>query len=144
MSSDFPTDPYSTAQQKWLYQDHLVLPTLEKLLKYNLKDKKVLDIGCGNGLNSTTFLQWGARKVVGFDNSQEMIENCKNLHKSSEQSSFHHLNVTDFQLDEKFHVATAVFVLQYVHDKEELRKAIRLIWERKLRNGWFRLWMEDL
>lgn len=48
-SSEFPTDPYSAAQQKWLYQDHLVLPTLKNLLEDQVKGKSVLDIGCGNG-----------------------------------------------------------------------------------------------
>lgn len=135
MTSEFPTDPYSSAQQKWLYQDCLVLPTLEFLLKDKLKGKQVLDIGCGNGHNCTTFLQWGASRVVGFDYSQEMIENCKDLHSQSKQLEFHHLSVVNFQFNQKFHVATAVFVLQYVHNKEELKKAIKLIWDHLEDNG---------
>ncbi|EFP08982.1 hypothetical protein CRE_18302 [Caenorhabditis remanei] len=89
------------------------------------------------GHNALSFLQWGARKVIGFDYSQEMIENCKTLHKESENLEFHHKSVTDFKFNEKFHVATAVFVLQYVHDKQELQKAIRLIWEHLEDDGLF-------
>uniref|UniRef100_A0A1I7UFN9 Methyltransf_11 domain-containing protein n=1 Tax=Caenorhabditis tropicalis TaxID=1561998 RepID=A0A1I7UFN9_9PELO len=66
-----------------------------------------------------------------------MIENCQNLHKTTENLEFHHLSVTDFQLNQRFHVATAVFVLQYVHEKEELKRSIQLIWDHLEENGIF-------
>ncbi|PIC36143.1 hypothetical protein B9Z55_015247 [Caenorhabditis nigoni] len=65
-----------------------------------------------------------------------MIDNCKSLH-NSENLDFHHLSVTDFKFNEKFDVATAVFVLQYVHQKDELQKAIRLIFEHLEDGGLF-------
>lgn len=55
-----------------------------------------------------------------------MVENCKSLY-TSPNSEYLHLDVTNFSLGTRFDIATAVFVLQYVHDKNQLQKAITLI-----------------
>jgi len=49
--------------------------------KSHLRDKKVLDIGCGAG-RTTTFLKAMTQHYVGIDYSEKMIEVCKNQYPS--------------------------------------------------------------
>ena len=50
--------------------------TLRKLLP-DFKDKRVLDLGCGYGWHCKFVVEQGARKVLGLDLSQKMIEESK-------------------------------------------------------------------
>ncbi|MDH2925185.1 ubiquinone/menaquinone biosynthesis C-methylase UbiE [Nicoletella semolina] len=52
-------------------------PTMFSLLP-DLTNKKVLDLGCGTGEHLLTYLQLGAREVVGIDLSQSMLKQAKN------------------------------------------------------------------
>lgn len=54
---------------------YLQYPGLLKLLG-NVKGKRVLDIGCGNGFFSSMIAERGA-KIVGFDISEKQIEFAK-------------------------------------------------------------------
>ncbi|MDD4564713.1 MAG: class I SAM-dependent methyltransferase [Eubacteriales bacterium] len=58
------------------YNDLLEQPAINKLLP-DVKGKTILDIGCGYGHNSCLFAQNGAKKVVGIDLSQKMLEVAK-------------------------------------------------------------------
>ncbi|CAI5441637.1 unnamed protein product [Caenorhabditis angaria] len=131
MSQEFPSAAYTSAQEKWLGRDHLITPTIRKVFGDVLTDKTVLDIGCGNGHYSFDFCRWGASRVVGIDKSTEMIELCK---KSIENESiakntirFEVADITNFHINSQFQIATAFFVLQFIHDKSELEKAIKNI-----------------
>ncbi|UMM31122.1 hypothetical protein L5515_012728 [Caenorhabditis briggsae] len=127
---DFPSEAYTEAQQKWLGRDHLITPTIKKAIGNVLEGKKVLDVGCGNGHYSFDFLQWGADEVVGIDNSPEMIQICQDSQKKLPVSSkidFHESNIIDFSLQKHFDVATAFFVLQFLHSKSDVAKAIQNI-----------------
>lgn len=42
-----------------------------------IKDKTVLDFGCGDGVYSIKFVEMGAKHVIGVDNSSEMIKLAK-------------------------------------------------------------------
>lgn len=62
------------------------LQEMEELLsecfqKETIKDKIILDAGCGIGLASIIFSRWGARKVIGLDISQESLNKAKQLKK---------------------------------------------------------------
>lgn len=57
-----------------------------------------------------------------------MIQICNVQIKADNHSiDFHHSDIADFSLDSKFDIATAFFVLQFIHDKEKLKKAIQNI-----------------
>jgi 2-polyprenyl-3-methyl-5-hydroxy-6-metoxy-1,4-benzoquinol methylase len=59
------------------YREHLNNPAFLKLIG-NLKDKKVLDAGCGEGYNTRIFARMGAR-MTGIDISSKMIEHARRL-----------------------------------------------------------------
>lgn len=44
-----------------------------------IKDATVLDLACGTGFYSRSFLQWGAKKVVGVDISAGMLDEARKL-----------------------------------------------------------------
>ncbi|KAF1759902.1 hypothetical protein GCK72_016369 [Caenorhabditis remanei] len=136
--SDFPSEAYTEAQQKWLGRDHLITPTIQKAFGDILEGKKVLDVGCGNGHYSFDFLRWGAHQVTGIDNSEEMIQICNSTDSDSldtQNIDFHKADITDFSLPEnEYDVATAFFVLQFLHEKDDVAKAIQNI-SRHLKTG---------
>ena len=49
------------------------IPALFSMLP-DLKDKTILDLGCGFGEHCKGFIQMGAAKVVGVDISEKMLE----------------------------------------------------------------------
>ncbi len=45
--------------------------------KKYLKNKKIIDIGCGTGNTMLKFKQHGFKKIIGLDHSESSIEICK-------------------------------------------------------------------
>lgn len=56
--------------------DLLEQPAMKKLLP-DLQGKTVLDIGCGYGHNCLDFIKRGAKKVIGIDISEKMLDVAK-------------------------------------------------------------------
>lgn len=48
-----------------------------ELLRANCKDKSVLDWGCGNGVHTVSIAQMDARRVIGIDLSEKLLEMAK-------------------------------------------------------------------
>ena len=51
------------------------------LLLNNIKDKIILDFGCGSGAQTTALVNRGAKSVVGLDTSQNALEKAVNYAK---------------------------------------------------------------
>ena len=49
------------------------IPTLFSMLP-DLKNKRILDLGCGFGEHCKRFIECGAKRVVGIDISEKMLE----------------------------------------------------------------------
>jgi 2-polyprenyl-3-methyl-5-hydroxy-6-metoxy-1,4-benzoquinol methylase len=92
----------------------------------DLKNKRVLEFGCGSGLNCA-FLreEMGIRKIVGFDISQESIDLAKRQYCSIEvlcaDACDPNLNISPGQWD----VIVSFEVLEHVPDMEMFLKNIR-------------------
>jgi 2-polyprenyl-3-methyl-5-hydroxy-6-metoxy-1,4-benzoquinol methylase len=97
---------------------HLAVDAFE-----GLKDFTVLDVGCGSGRNSVVFAKSGARRVVGIDLSESMIElarDCARRHGVADKSEFICGDALAHHFTEKFDVAVALGVFDYVRDPREL------------------------
>lgn len=90
----------------------------------NVKDKKILDAGCGCGKDCKALAEKGAC-AVGIDVSQRMIEisrnNCDDIGNQKTEFHVEDMGKTGFR-DGEFDIVLAAFSLPY---KKDLRKVIR-------------------
>ena len=94
-------------------------PALFSLLP-DLKDKTILDLGCGVGGHCFEFVNAGAKKVVGIDISKKMLEVAE---KENHHSKITYLNLpmeSLSQISEKFDLVVSSLAIHYVKDFEKL------------------------
>jgi 2-polyprenyl-3-methyl-5-hydroxy-6-metoxy-1,4-benzoquinol methylase len=90
----------------------------------DLNGKKILDLGCGYGENCKEFLKLGARKVVGVDISQKMLDIAE-IENKEETISYINLSMEEIeQLNETFDVVTSSLAFHYIKEFDTLVKNI--------------------
>lgn len=98
------------------------IPIIKSMLP-NLKGKKILDLGCGEGEMARYFIESGAKKVVGIDVSQNMINEAQK--KQSKNLEFKLLPMEEISsIDEKFDIVFSSLAFHYVEDYYKLMKDI--------------------
>ncbi|XWY20573.1 class I SAM-dependent methyltransferase [Bisgaard Taxon 45] len=104
-------------------------PTMLSLLP-DLRNKKLLDLGCGTGGHLQLYLQRHARFVVGIDLSQTMLQQAAHdlakLCQNQPRFALHQLpmeQLADFA-ETDFDVITSSFAFHYVQDFAQLLQAI--------------------
>jgi SAM-dependent methyltransferase len=110
----------------WVYNEHLEMPATFELLG-NLKNKKVLDIGCGAGIYAKEMTKRGA-KVKGFDLSPKMLEIAKkeNPNLDLKKGSFYKI-----PFKEKFDIAVAPLVIDYAENWDKVFRQVSKILKNK-------------
>ena len=106
------------------------IPALFSLMP-DLSGKDVLDLGCGFGEHCKAFVEKGAKKVVGIDISEKMLEVAK---KENRDPAIEYYNLPMEDLDKvngKFDIAVSSLAFHYVEDFSGLIKAIN----EKLKEG---------
>lgn len=100
------------------YQRDLI-ELLEKEMSYT--PKSVLDVGCGQGLNTVRFTEdWPDAKIVGVDLSDVGIEYAKS-HYNSKNISFYCMDVSDLLVEgKKYDLVTAFELLEHIEDWEKI------------------------
>ncbi|MBR1533622.1 MAG: class I SAM-dependent methyltransferase [Ruminococcus sp.] len=94
-------------------------PALFSLLP-TLKNKTVLDLGCGYGEHCIHFVEEGAKRVVGIDISQKMlaIAKAENAHQNI---SYLNMPMEDIgELQERFDIVVSSLAFHYVEDFKAL------------------------
>lgn len=89
---------------------------------YNLKNKKVLDLGCGNGRWAEHFLDFEPESVVGVDISEEMIKKANDRKKQHDSGNLEFVrgDQNDIPLaDNSTDVIFSRFSLCYAKDIEQ-------------------------
>ena len=111
----------------------LHFPAVEEVLG-DLNRKRILDIGCGDGLFPRLLAQRGA-SVVGYDVAAEKIAEAQ-AHEDARQLDVTFVTATPrtFSDDRTFDAATSVMVLQFAASPEELAEFFRSA-SRHLRGG---------
>jgi len=89
------------------------LPVMLKLIG-DLKDKRLLDLGCGAGEHATLYSKKGAI-VTGIDNSRKEISAAKKLNPNID-FSIHDINRTLPFRDSDFDTITACLVFDHLKD----------------------------
>lgn len=82
----------------------------------NIKGKSVLDLGCGYGDYCMEYLQMGAKKVVGIDISEKMINEAKKRYGNS-NINFLILDIEKLDcIKEKFDLVVSSLAIHYVKE----------------------------
>ncbi len=105
---------YAANRNYYRSSDRFLVPFLERI---KIKGKVILDFGCGDGPEAQAFLEMGAKKVVGVDNSAEMIRLAK-LRGLVDADFKHTRNTTLPMKDATFDVIYSRFVLHYIKNLE--------------------------
>lgn len=94
-------------------------PALFSMLP-QLKNKAVLDLGCGYGEHCVSFVESGARKVIGIDISKKMLEiaEAENAHPKITYINIPMENIGE--LDGRFDVVVSSLAIHYVEDYKGL------------------------
>ncbi len=96
-------------------------PAMVRLLP-DLKDKSVLDLGCGYGHNCLDFVNKGAKSVLGIDISEKMLDIAKK-EAINEKIEYLNMSMTDIdKLGKKFDVIYSSLAFHYIENFEEFCK----------------------
>ena len=108
------------------FNDIIETPIITKMLP-PLKDRKILDIGCGMGQHAMQYSRAGAKSVLGTDISEKMLGFARE-NNSAENITYLRLAFEDLeQLDEKFDVITSSLAFDYSEDFALLMKKIHAL-----------------
>lgn len=85
-----------------------------------LTGKTVLDLGCGYGYNCISFVRQGAKKVVGIDISQKMLDVAYN-ESSDPKIQYINMSMTKISsIKEKFDFIYSSLAFHYIEDFSKL------------------------
>lgn len=102
----------------------------------DVKDKLLLDVGCGDGVLARSLAKKGAF-VVGYDISSSQISLAKELSADFPQIKYFVSSPKDFSFPKKFDSAFAAMVLCYLNDLVELQSLFDSIFSSLKVNGFF-------
>ena len=91
------------------------IPALFSMLP-DLKDKTILDLGCGFGEHCKRFVESGAKKVIGIDISEKMLEIAKQENADSKITYINMPMENISKLNDKFDIVVSSLAFHYVQD----------------------------
>lgn len=115
---------YSEMRTTNLNANELIeIPIIKSMLP-DLKGKKVLDLGCGNGTMSRYFIEQGACEVLALDISQNMINEAKE--KNNLEGITYIIDGMENldKINDKFDLVFSSLAFHYIEDFNKLMKDI--------------------
>ena len=107
-------------------RDDVARKFIKICLPKNLKNRKILDIGCGHGADIRFLESLGAKSVYGIDASRFMIDEAKKRVKNPRNLSVQNINKTKFE-DSFFDVVISRYTLHYLKKIDPAYKEISRI-----------------
>ena len=113
-------EEYQSLRKNDLSENELIeIPQLFELIG-DVTNLSILDLGCGTGKHDRKLIEMGAKKVVGIDLSNNMInEAIKNSNSDKIEYKIMSMNDID-QLDEKFDMIVSSLAIHYIEDYDGL------------------------
>ena len=110
------------------FNDVIENPIITAMLP-DLKDKKILDIGCGMGQHAVQYSKAGAESVLGIDISEKMLGFAR-ANNSADNITYLRLAFEELeQIDDRFDVITSSLAFDYSEDFGMLLKKIYALLE---------------
>lgn len=98
-------------------------PAMAKRLP-DLEGKRILDLGCGCGVNCLDFVRRGASRVLGIDLSEKMLSVAQ-TEAIDARIEYRHMDMTDLSaVDEQFDLIYSSLAFHYVEDISALFEEI--------------------
>ena len=105
----------------------------EKLLKYNVSCKTILELGCGTGKHALTLSKLGY-KIVGIEQSKSMINSAQKIKNFECREG----DIRTIKIKEKFDSVISLFhVISYQVTNESLQDVFRTAYSVLKKNGLF-------
>lgn len=106
------------------YNDFVEQPAIKSVMP-PIKDKTILDLGCGTGHFAKYCIEKGAAKVIGVDISSNMIQKAKE-ENSHEKIEYICMPIEELILDDqKFDVIISSLAIHYIEDYAKLIAKVR-------------------
>jgi len=121
---------YAAKRENFRDTDATSISTLQQV---GVSGKKVLDVGCGDGIHCKLLADMGAASVVGVDLSNEFIDYAKE-HNAAPGISYHAYNAADIPFVEK-HSQELIFSNMAIHCCEDLQPVFTEIARTLSRDG---------
>ncbi|MFD4838953.1 class I SAM-dependent methyltransferase [Achromobacter sp. NPDC058515] len=104
----------------WPFRRDIEIPSVLEAIG-EVAGQDVLDFGCGDGTYSRMLKQRGARTVVGFDESEGMLQHARNR-ESKDRLGISFVSKLDPKLDRQFDLVLGVYVLPYASNRQALEQ----------------------
>ena len=112
-------DEYKKMRDSKINANELIeIPTMKSMLP-NLKNKTILDLGCGSGGMARYFVEQGAKSVFAIDISQNMINEAKA--QPCDKIEYQIMPMEDInKISKKFDIVFSSLAFHYVEDFKKL------------------------
>lgn len=117
-------EEYQSLRKNDLSANELIeIPQLFELIG-DVTNLSILDLGCGTGKHDRKLIEMGAKKIVGIDLSNNMInEAVKNTNSDKIEYKVMSMQNID-ELDEKFDLVVSSLAIHYIEDYDSLCKKV--------------------
>ncbi|REJ77320.1 MAG: methyltransferase domain-containing protein [Acidobacteria bacterium] len=121
-----------------LYHRHCQDPVIFRALG-DIREKALLDLACGDGFYTRRFKQeCGADQVVGIDLSPKQIEKARAVEEAKPLGiQYFACDASDLDLNYDFDVITAIHLLHYLENREEIAGVLKKVHDLLKENGRF-------
>lgn len=114
---------YQSIRDNLSANELIEIPQLFNLIG-NVENLSILDLGCGTGKHDRKLIELGAKRVLGIDLSNNMInEAIKDT--NSDKIEYRVMSMDDIdKIDEKFDMVVSSLAIHYVQDYDALCKKV--------------------
>ncbi len=104
--------------------------SLENLLRnFDVRNKRVLDVGCGDGVLVHKLAKLGVEKSVGIDPSEEAIDFAKKMTQGGSLTEFYTGTAYALPFDNKcFDYITSSEVIEHLQDPKQMLNEMKRVW----------------
>ncbi len=120
-------EEYQSMRQNAVNANNLIEVPIMKSMLPDLKNKSILDLGCGSGDMDKYFISCGAKKVMATDISVNMID-CAKVVNSDKNIDYRVLKMENISsISEKFDIVYSSLAFHYIEDFNKLLKDINCL-----------------